>query len=72
MADNRGKKQKPAPLPFCPNGHEVEEPRKTSMSYKHIDGVAVVAHFAEEDGLRYRYRLEVTLQGDKEHPPSDL
>jgi hypothetical protein len=42
------------------------------MSYKHIDGVAVVAHFAEEDGLRYRYRLEVTLQGDKEHPPSDL
>ena len=33
------------------------------MSYKHIDGVDVVAHFAEEDGVRYRYRLDVTLKG---------
>ena len=32
------------------------------MHYKHIDGVIVTAHFAEENGLRYRYRLEINLQ----------
>jgi hypothetical protein len=32
------------------------------MLYKHIDGVFVKAQFAEENGLRYRYRLEVTLE----------
>jgi len=32
------------------------------MHYKHIDGVTVTAQFAEENGLRYRYRLEIKLQ----------
>lgn len=37
------------------------------MRYKHIDGVEVAAQFSEEDGLRYRYRLEVVL---KDTPPT--
>lgn len=29
------------------------------MHYKHIDGITVTAQFAKENGLRYRYRLEI-------------
>ena len=32
------------------------------MRYLHINGVKVTARFAEEKGLRYRYRLEITLK----------
>jgi hypothetical protein len=32
------------------------------MRYEHINGVTTIAQFAEEDGLRYRYRLEINLQ----------
>jgi hypothetical protein len=32
------------------------------MRYEHIDGVAVTAQFAEENGLRYRYRMEISLR----------
>jgi len=32
------------------------------MRYKHIDGVEVTAHFSDENGLRYRYRLEIVLK----------
>ncbi len=32
------------------------------MRYLHIDGVKVTAQFSEENGLRYRYRLEITLK----------
>ena len=31
------------------------------MIYEHIDGVTVTAQFAWESDLRYRYRLEITL-----------
>jgi len=30
--------------------------------YKHIDGVEVKAEFSKENGLHYRYRLEITLK----------
>lgn len=32
------------------------------MRYQHISGVTVTARFAEENGLRYRYRLAIRLQ----------
>ena len=32
------------------------------MRYEHIAGINVTAQFAEENGLRYRYRLEINLQ----------
>ena len=34
------------------------------MRYEHIGGVTVIAQFAEEGGLRYRYRLEINLQAE--------
>jgi hypothetical protein len=30
--------------------------------YKHIDGVAVKAEFSKENGLHYRYRLQISLK----------
>lgn len=36
-----------------------------NRQYKHIEGVSVIAQFAEENGLHYRYRLEVNLQTRK-------
>ena len=30
--------------------------------YKHIDGVEVKAEFSKENGLHYRYRLQITLK----------
>lgn len=32
------------------------------MRHNHIDGVKVTAQFSEENGLRYRYRLEVMIK----------
>jgi hypothetical protein len=32
------------------------------MTYKHIDGIKVTAQFARENGLDYRYRLDISLE----------
>src|SRR3989338_1299472 len=37
------------------------------MRHEHIDGVKVTAFFSKENGLDYRYRLEIVL---KDSPPS--
>ncbi len=37
------------------------------MRYNHIEGVVATAQFAEENGVRYRYRLEIALQGASAH-----
>lgn len=37
------------------------------MIYKHMDGVSVVAQFEWENGLYYRYRLEITMDNASLH-----
>ena len=37
-------------------------------TYRHIDDVKVVADFAYEQGVRYRYRLEITKRGASQFP----
>lgn len=36
------------------------------MAYQHIEGVKVRARFSEENGLRFRYRLDITLENNSQ------